>query len=400
MVAGAHGGFRGNTMPASLNGGPPNIFVGLFNQQPREFARRDEDFLTEALAYVVATEDGLQADLVRALTGGLVVGARVAEVETQLPVAKPDDSRCRPDLRMAGIDGEGRRFELWLENKWGAPLSEDQLTSYREQLARTDAKVRHLVFVSRNFSHVDAAGRLLKVARRGVTGSALAWRDLHAALGPEDERPGLLAQFRRFLTAKGLGALSAVTLEDALAYRKARDDGKRLGSANSYRRTLQGLCETALKAHLALWSTEELRVWDAWGRAALYDPSYRASVGMLYDPGDHRTRFIDPARPTDIVIRIQAEPAGQSTEALEALRGKFKPLAAELETLGYDCNPGGGSWALNRHTLLLGHYRPGFPWEAKTGAEQAARLAEIFQPALEALRQSSVSQLIFRLPRY
>lgn len=388
-------------MPVLLNTSAPNLFDGLFSQRPRDLRRPDEDFLTEAFAYVLATEEQLQAPVVSALTKGRVQGARLTEIETQLPVAREDLSRCRPDLCLRGADADDRPFEIWLENKWGAGLGRNQLETYRAELGRLKPSVtRHLVFVSPRHAEVMVAAAFLKGRPKGVTGSAITWPELHGLLGAEDEREGVLAQFRRFMSANGLGAVRPATLEAAHAYRAARDAGQRLGSANTYRRTLKGLCGAALEVHLSDRLESKLILWDGWGRVGLFTPDDKASVGLLYDPGDHRTDFLAADRPTDIVVRIQANPDGQSQAQLETSRARLAPIADALESLDFNCNPNGGRWRNNRHNLLLAHYRPGFPWSLPSGPEQAARLAAIFEPAFEVLLSPVARKRIAALPPY
>ncbi|MBA3810842.1 MAG: hypothetical protein H0X27_04200 [Caulobacteraceae bacterium] len=188
-----------------------------------------------------------------------------------------------------------------------------------------------------------------------------------------------------------LGGIEVVTLDEAKNYERllkttaGKTEAK--SSQREFRRKLKILCSTILQKIQNNSGLRDAYVQDGYGRACIMtdggggEGDYRVSVGFLYNPIDHKTAFVDPAKPLDIAIRIQAKP---DANGIAAARKSLAPLAHKLEKLGYDCDPNGGGWKRNAHTVLIGQ-RTGIPLESQSGRAQAEALAPFFSAAFAAV---------------
>lgn len=390
-----------------------NLFLRLFSYRPRDGHNPRENFLTEALAYVLATDARVPGPLVEALTGGALKGAKVVEVDTQVtptPEGKAFARRCILDLVIHGVEESGQPFELWIENKWGAPFDREQLSRYHEMatqpVAREAGRSAHLAFVSQNPEDVRLAEQHMQSLQTESTRTALAWRSLHDIIDQHAEVGTVAVQFAAFLDRNGLGEVRKITLEAAKAFARKRE-GKKVGQAEPeavepFKRNLQAICSAVIASLEAARPTIGLSPSPhvAWGRVASISPGHNVSVGFLYNPVDHRTAFLDPDAPLDICIRVQAEARGVTKAVLERRREGFTALRNDLEKIGFDCNPNSGHWRDNRHTIVLGHYRPGMPWDADSGAAQVKALSKIFEGAWGAVSNPHYAEKIRELPAY
>jgi hypothetical protein len=388
-----------------------NVFMRLFSYHPREGHNPRENFLTEAFAYVLAKDARVQGPLIEMLTGGSVKSARVVRVDTQ--VLHQDEAfagRCIPDAVIHGIDSSGEAFQLWLENKWGAPFSKEQISRYHRMIKRLalrdPGQPVHLAFVSHDTSQVRAANLHMQRFRAGGKRTALAWRSLHDTIVSRAKGGTVAAEFASFLDRNGLGAVKKISLEAARAFARRRDRTKPIQEGaytnEPFKRTLQAMCAAVIaeiEAH-GIDVGQDLECHIAWGRVAAMTPDQKISIGFLYDPGDHRTAFLDLEAPLDICVRIIAECRGVANDVIAGRRDAFAPLRKELEKIGFDCNPDDGRWRANRYTVVLGHYRRGMPWDADTGAVQLDELSKIFADAWRVLSKPTYANMIRELPGF
>lgn len=392
------------------SGSGHNVFVRLFSYRPRKEHSPEENFLTEAFAYVLATESGVQAPLIEALTGGALHGARVDKVETQ--VSHEDESfagRCIPDAVISGVDASEQPFELWLENKWRAPWNNAQLLSYNQMITNPKAPARagaaHLAFIAGRLDQVRLAKAQMATFRTATARTALAWSAVHEIIAGLAAEGTTAAQFAEFLDRNGLGAVDRITLTAARAF-AARPAGSKLKDEEGqqpqekFKRQLQAMCATIIDrldaAGLAF--APDLRCHTGYGRVSAMSADWKVSIGFLYDTRDHRTSFLDPDVPLDICVRIQADPTEASPKSLAARRAAFAALRNELEGIGFDCDPADGRWRDNKYTVVLGQLR--MPWDALSGSAQAEALSDIFARAGAILRQPTYKRLIRSLPSY
>lgn len=393
-----------------------NLLVRLFSYYPRKDHSPDENFLTEAFAYVLATDRRVQAPLIEALTGGALRGAHVDKVETQ--VLQQDEAfagRGILDAVITGKDASGQPFELWLENKWHAPWNDKQILAYNQMIAGPAVLARgravHLAFVAGRLDQVKLAKQQMATFRATTGRTALTWSKLHEVIDGVAADGTTAAQFAEFLDRNGLGAVDRITLAAARAF-AARPAGAKAKGENDaqagqephekFKRQLQAMCACIidqLDADRRAFAPD-LRCHVGYGRVSAMSRDFKTSIGFLYDPRDHRTSFLNSDVPLDICVRIQADPTGVSQNSLTTCRAKFAALREELQEIGFDCDPDEGYWRNNNHTVVLGQYLPGVPWDAVSGLAQAEAMSDIFARAGTVLSKPNYRDLIRKLPSY
>lgn len=381
---------------------PENIFTRLYTYRPRERLTPGENFLTEAFAYLLATDTTAQPALLNLLTGGRVNSGRVDSIETQsLREDEEGQNRFILDAIIFGRDAQGASFELWIENKWGSGLSEPQIKKYTAHLRPSQ---NHFVFISPDGADVEKAKSIL--AQEAAQGSrmAITWHAIYDTLTVLGGERSLRVEFAEFLRENALGGLRLITVDRAKAYaghladvRAAGPKKGRKGDVGEFLRDLKSLRSAAL---VSIENTSDIAMddiiqHDQWGRIALMTKDLRLAVGLLYDPTDHHSAFLNPERPLDIVVRVQAR---RKKNNLTSRRVTLRPLRTALEKIGYYCDPASGRWAENSYTILLGHYRDGFPFDAKTGQEQAKRVAEVFGKTWSVLKRPEFAGALNALP--
>lgn len=99
----------------------------------KRLSQEYENVATEALAYIVNSSKGAHAGLMKVLRGIVSDSLPVLHFETQYSFDNPEaDGSARPD--MWGSDG--RTLRVFIENKFGAGLTENQPVNYLKELAR------------------------------------------------------------------------------------------------------------------------------------------------------------------------------------------------------------------------------------------------------------------------
>jgi hypothetical protein len=184
-----------------------------------------------------------------------------------------------------------------------------------------------------------------------------------------------------FMQEEGLGGLEMTSRAEASDhFLRISESGK----SHPFRQKLWRLCSMLLHdpCIAAMSGLEDAVVHDAYGRVCLWAGDGKVSLGFLYNVTDHATAFFEPSTPLDICIRIEANPAGAD---VEAVRKEFTWVANRLEGAGFSCDTSAGRWRKNRHTIVLGHYREGFPFDQPTSQAQYHALVGIFSASLSAI---------------
>ncbi len=393
-----------------LEPSPKNLFSRLFTYKPRANFTHSENFLTEAIAHALESDASIQSEAVLCLTGGLVRDASISEVITQSQLAdEKSGKRWIPDVIVRGATRKSGQFEIWVENKWDAPLNLRQLKGYGAALdAKTagGATQPFLTFLGLNRRHVAQArtAMIAGLCAKGVRANAIRWPELRETL--EGSSSDVTRQLLAFMDQKGLGRTERITLEMAADYARllgAREKGGRFGYSEPLRRAARQQCEGVLAANQAdgVPGLNSAFVADHWGRVTIYSsPEERASIGLLYDPEDHRTTFVDAHKPLDICVRVQMNPIGVRAGEASAHRARLDPLRNDLAAVGFDSTVGRRDWRDNRHTALLAHYAGGYPWIEPSGEAQVAKLAELTASVWRILNSTSHARRMGRLPAY
>jgi hypothetical protein len=348
--------------PITVNGKTPNLFRGLLSYRPRAERDSRENFLTEAFSYVLAMDPKVAVKVIEAFVEKRFDVKQLLSISTQISLTD-ETSRGMPDMRIDVLDGEGRRMQVWIENKWGAAADPEQLTRYVGYLKNHDSMIpKCLVLLTPR--HTDA--NVCPVPTSNIQVTHMSWSKIHKVV-IEHGAHAVTNEFAAFLTEQEL-TVQPITLATAQEhYRRLRagEDWKmtrlRDNTETLCRRVLEDLPNTELSKDRFLSMN--------YGRAALWMFNRRISLGLLHDPYDHGSAFLDKQRPLDLIARV--EDPNTESETVRRDRANCEPLVQAFEKFGYACDQ--GRWRSNKHTVVLGHYREGFPFDASAD-DQVMRL--------------------------
>jgi hypothetical protein len=378
------------TQPILINGEAPNLFCGLLSYRVRADRDSRENFLTESFAYVLAVDPRAAVQIIQAFVGKHFVVAELVGIRTQVSL-NDESGLSLPDLMLEVRDTRNRAFEVWIENKWDSFADANQLTTYMRKLAvRSRDTPKHLVLLTPRCSDAQVA-ELCMVKKSPVSLSHMSWSKIHEVVTSHCAH-AITREFELFLSEHRLG-LVGISLDEALAHLKMQQH-KRVPVEHPFRRKLKSLCDRLL-ADLDPASplSEGGYTHDAYGRVGIWTFHQKITLGFLYDPKDHGTEFLDQTRPLDIVVRIEG---ALERKAANLLRPKMASLAKRLEKAGFACD--NGRWRSNKHTTLLGQYRPGFPFELSS-LEQYLRVLDIFRSTLKLIAEDAQAMAVLqRMP--
>lgn len=173
---------------------------------------------------------------------------------------------------------------------------------------------------------------------------------------------------------------------------EAREDW----SVTQLRDHLYILCDRVCEALPVSDFTADKETVLNYGRAGVWSYGRRITFGVLHDPVDHATAFVNPERPLDLFLRIEGPYQGKR-EAREAMRRRLAPLAQELEAHGFACDQ--GRWRSNSHSVLLAHDRQTFPFDASAD-EQVRCVLDRFTRMLDLLNKPQFAQLVSQVLAY
>jgi len=349
----------------TINGKTPNLFRGLLSYRPRADRDSRENFLTESFAYVLAMDPAVAVRIIQAFVEDRFEVKRLISIRTQVSLSDKN-GRGLPDMMLEVLDRKNQTVQVWIENKWDSFADVDQLDRYRAHLKTHEPTVRkHLVLLTPR--HTDA--KLCPMSSSNIALTHTSWSEIHEVVTTHRSHD-ITNEFEQFLGAQRL-AVQPITLAEA------RDHWQKLQDKASprdilLRENLWILCRRVQDGLTITELTEDASCRDNYGRVALWMFSRRITLGVMFDPTDHASEFIDEQRPLDLIVRVE----GPYTKAnVEPARVKLSPLVTMLEKAGFACDQ--GRWRSNKHTLVLGHLRQGFPFDASAD-EQVERLIKVF----------------------
>ncbi|WGD30168.1 PD-(D/E)XK nuclease family protein [Ancylobacter sp. WKF20] len=331
-----------------MDAASPNVFLSLYEWRPRDRMTPAENFLTEALVYVLRTNVELRVAWVKLLTDRDPDPATI-KIVTRASYDVVDGATIYPDIDICGRFLDKTEFTIIIENKWNSPYSKDQLDKYC--LIIKDNINPFVVFICAAFNDYNQA-RTYVPPKAGIGFKALRWEDVYAFLNSAESRNGLLGELIEFMDRHALSARPPITALMIQAYLESRNFLSRL----------QRLAEKLLMEHE--WenipernrASAPYRIRDVYGRVAIEfapeDWNGAITIGFLYNNGDHGVPFADgTANSIDIMLRIEADPAlgDRRTEVLKVLaarRGGVASAGGVVRLLGDRENK-------NRHTLFI-----------------------------------------------
>ena len=320
----------------------PNLFEALFNFHPREDHTPKENFLTEAFAYLLRTDEGVRDRWLSVLLRKNVEGV-TCEVQTRQTERDVDaDTSIFPDLWISGQFSDGQKFAVYCEHKWDSHCDERQLRKYRKL---AESKKACLVFVGTTDKQRSEAARCLP----GKPSACFLWENVFYELNGLPEKSTILQEFLEFMKSQGLSPGQPLTIEKMAAFLQAAD----------FVKSLLNLAHK-LQANYP-WDAIPQRfhannyVHDAWGRVGIRfetkDWKPAITVGFLYDESDHRVTLVNRDKGIDLLLRIEAMPKHTKNlgPALDVLKAKQKELKRTAASVLLKGERGNG----NAYSLLI-----------------------------------------------
>lgn len=331
-----------------MDAASPNVFLSLFEWRPRDRMTPAENFLTEALVYVLRTNGELRSAWVKLLTDRDPDPASV-KIVTRSSYEGSNGTTIYPDIEILGRFLDESEFIVIIENKWGSRYEKEQLDKYC--LLIQDYSNPFLVFISAAFNDYNQS-RTYAPPKTRIGYKALRWEDVYAFLSSVENRNGLLVELIEFMDHHALSARPPITASMIQAYLDSR----------SFISRLQRLAEKLLMEHE--WEiipernrpSEPIRIRDLYGRVAIEfapeDWNGAVTIGFLYNNGDHGVPFADgSANSIDVMLRIEADPSlgDRRRDTLSVLADKRRSVAAA----GGVVRVQGDRENKNRHTLII-----------------------------------------------
>lgn len=357
-----------------VNGSTPNLFRNLLSYRPRAGRDSRENFLTEAFAYVLAMDPKMAIKIIEAFVENRFQVNQLVSISTQVSL-RDETSFGLPDMKIEVLDHDNRLIEVWIENKWSAFADSDQLTRYLRYLDLLNPAVpKHLVLLTPR--HTDA--NVCRALKSQMPLTHVSWSKMHEIVA-EHQAHDITKEFEAFLNEQRL-VVQPITLADTQEhFRKLRAHEDWRGTR--LREKLEILCGRVFDELQLSESelTEDAYAIANYGRVGLWMFRSRITLGVMRDPSDHCSAFLDEERPLDVIVRVEG-PYTQAEAELE--RAKLAPLTRALERAGYACDQ--GRWRANPHSVLLGHYRECFPF-ALSADEQVQWVFDVFSSTLSVM---------------
>jgi hypothetical protein len=312
---------------------------------------------------------------------------RLVSISTQVSL-RDEASWGLPDMKIEVLDRDNQQMQVWIENKWGAFADPDQLTRYLGYLDRQEPAVpKHLVLLTPR--HTDA--KVCPVSKSNITLTHMSWSKIHEVVTAHRAH-AITNEFEAFLSEQQL-VVQPITIAAAREhYRrvKAKEDW----SVIPLRENLETLCSRVLDALPKTELSEDAHPIKNWGRVGLWMFGDRVTLGLMHDPVDHHSAFLDEARPLDLIVRVEGP--YKKAEA-EHERAHLTALVRVLEKAGYACDQ--GRWRANKHTVLLGHYREGFRFDVRAD-EQVQWVLDAFTSTLSVIESDASLMKLLRKVRH
>lgn len=182
-----------------------SLLVSLSSYQPTQKRRPIEDFITEAFAWLLRSQDGLGNAFVREKINSSIDAERgtlgVENLNWRTQESFPDS---RPDMVVVSEDGA-----IAFEHKVHEEASGDQLQRHREGLQKNHGGGYVVLIASAEWHFDDTAD------------VQITWRSVYQWLDQvveERTEPTLIREFQTLLESRGLGPRSSITESSLRAY--------------------------------------------------------------------------------------------------------------------------------------------------------------------------------------
>ncbi len=289
----------------------PNIFNALLKYHPRDGHTPWENFLTEAIAYILKIEPlAMEAWL------SLMIGCDVKVIEYDVITQNSERieneaSTVFPDLKIVASLNDGKQQTVYCEHKWDSPCNPNQLRNYAELARRDQGNNSIVAFVGATQQQVREAHNL-----NGVVQKAVRWEDIYRDFKKISDPSPMLQEFLIFMETQNLGAISMINLSHLrsclqvpVVMRQLWQCANKLLSDFSW-----NFLDTRYRNPQQLGNGHFPCVTNRYGRIGIEfmtTPAYKPTinVGFLYDTQDHRVELTRPEHGIDLMLRLEADPA-------------------------------------------------------------------------------------------
>ncbi len=282
----------------------PNLFNALFKYHPRDGYTPWENFLTEAIAYILKTEPRATEAWLSLMLDRTVTLAEVDVLTQNSERTEDGKPAVFPDLKVTASLNGGKQQTVYCEHKWDSPCNPDQLRRYAK-LAKSQGD-SILTFVGANQMQVREARNL----QPEFVQKAVCWEDIYRSFEEISNSSPMLKEFLMFMATQDLSPGAPLNIAGLQAVIQAPA-------------VMKQLRRYADKLFTFDWSFLEERyrkdnaptfpcVVDRWGQIGIefitqgWAPAI--AIGFLYDPSDHKVTLMRPGDGIDLVLRISSDP--------------------------------------------------------------------------------------------
>lgn len=167
----------------------PNIFNALFKYYLRDGYTPWENFLTEAIAYILKIEPLAVEAWLSVMLDRDVKVAEYYVLTQNSERTENEASTVFPDLKVIASLNDGKQQTVYCEHKWDSPCNPDQLRNYAE-LARRNQGNSIVTFVGANQKQIREARNL-----NGVVQKAVYWEDIYRSFKEISNPSPMLHEF-------------------------------------------------------------------------------------------------------------------------------------------------------------------------------------------------------------
>ena len=289
----------------------PNIFNALLKYHPRDGHTPWENFLTEAIAYILKIEPlAIKAWL------SLMLDRDVEVVEYDVLTQNSEriengTSTVFPDLKIVASLNDGKQQTVYCEHKWDSPCNPNQLRNYAELARRDQGNNSIVAFVGATQQQVREAHNL-----NGVVQKAVRWEDIYRDFKKISDPSPMLQEFLIFMETQNLGAISMINLSHLrsclqvpVVMRQLWQCANKLLSDFSW-----NFLDARYRNPQQLGNGHFPCVTNRYGRIGIEfmtNPPYTPTInaGFLYDTRDHGVELTRPEHGIDLMFRFEADPA-------------------------------------------------------------------------------------------
>lgn len=284
----------------------PNLFNALFKYHPRDGHTPWENFLTEAIAYVLKTEPRAAEVWLSLMLGRNVEVAEFDVLTQNSERAEDETSTVFPDLKVIASLKGGEQQTVYCEHKWDSPCNHNQLRNYA-RLARREQGNGIVTFVGANQMQVREARRL----EPEFVQKAVCWEDIYRSFKEISNPSQMLKELLVFMEAQGLNPgtpLNTAGLRAIVQVPAIKEQLRRYSKKLFTEFDWQFLERRYREDNAPRFPC----VKDRYGKIAIefitrgWAPSI--DVGFLYDITNHRVTFICQDDGIDLALRISADP--------------------------------------------------------------------------------------------